>query len=130
MWELRHQAERIEEALEVMRARAERVTSYLTGMPHGGNGQDKMHVVDSLVDMQGKYKSLLERTYQRQDELEDLIDEIDNDLQRMLLRYRYVDMLPWPLVASKIGYSNSGMFYVHQRAVKAFRDIYNKKKSG
>ena len=119
---------RIRRKLDLLEARALNVTSQLTGMPRGGNS-DRDAVLASLADATSDYYRRLAEAEQHELEVLSFIDSIPDQMQRVILKLRYVDRKRWPAVLSYlqkegVDIQDRRMFQLHGEALKAARELY------
>lgn len=110
--QIRHQLEELEAALYYPKVQQ------LTGMPsnhvNGVNPQEELAI--RHIELQDKYNAKLEELYTEQLAIEQAIETLDG-VKRQLLRYRYIDGLPWEEVCVKIGYCWSQTHAHHAAAL-------------
>ena len=58
-------------------------------------------------------------------EIEEEIDKLENIDQKRLLKYRYIDCMPWNEVASKLGYSRGYIFKIRDAAIENLENNNN-----
>lgn len=90
------------------------------GMPHGTGCSD-------LSGYAAKVDGLLEELRQQLDERIDIrreivhkIEEMGDETEKLVLRYRYIHLLKWEEIAVQMDYSWRGIHKVHGRALKNF----------
>lgn len=119
---------RIRRKLDLLEARALNVTSQLTGMPRGGSS-DRDAVLASLADATSDYYRRLAEAEQHELEVLSFIDSIPNQMQRVILKLRYIDRKRWPGVLSELErfgeqMDRATMFRLHGKALNAARELY------
>ena len=72
-------------------ANAERITSNITGMPRGGNGNRQEDAYIILADVVDAYHETLEELEQMRAELKPYVDRLANPHERAVMRMRYMD---------------------------------------
>lgn len=114
-WECKQIADQLT-ALEAT-ATSPRVQA-LDGMPHGTGGGDAMTgIVAELVNLQQKYKDKLHRLNATLAEVENMVDSLDDPVERRLLRCRYIDDLTWEEVCVEMNYSWRQTHRIHGTAL-------------
>ena len=126
--ESRMEIKRIRRKLDLLEARALNVTSQLTGMPRGGSS-DRDAVLAALADATADYYRRLAEAEQHELEVLNFIDSIPDQMQRVILKLRYVDRKRWPSVLSYlqkegVDIQDRRMFQLHGEALKAARELY------
>lgn len=65
----------------------------------------------------------LEVLYDSMEKLSHIIDEVEDVMERALLRYRYITCLTWEQIAEKMGFCLAQVHRIHSRALKNFDKI-------
>lgn len=112
---LREEIRRLDEKAEVLRARAERLTPILTGMPSGSHDHDQMAgIIAELVDNERRAAEKALALTQACEDAERWLDALPEQ-QRRVMRLYYVDGIrTWKEVAERLPYS-----YSHTKRIKA-----------
>lgn len=120
---LREEIRRLDEKADVLRARAERLTPILTGMPSGSHDHDQMAgIIAELVDNERRTAEKALALTQACEDAERWLDALPEQ-QRRVMRLYYVDGIrTWKEVAEKTPYH-----YIHCLRVKeaALRKLEN-----
>lgn len=120
---MREEIRRLDEKAEVLRARAERLTPILTGMPSGSHDHDQMAgIIAELVDNERRAAEKALALTQACEDAERWLDALPEQ-QRRVMRLYYVDGIrTWKEVAEKTPYH-----YIHCLRVKeaALRKLEN-----
>ena len=116
---LRAEVQQVKAMINVVRVQATSAgTMNLSGMPPTGGVPDPVATAGARLDtLQRKYADLLAELANRQGEIEDAIAALDG-IERMVMRYRYIEGLTWPRVADATFYSEKQARRIHDRAVK------------
>lgn len=130
--DLRFEILRLQRKHQSLWDQATGITAKLSPVPGGGGGdRDRLLTMLSDADEEviGKYIEALAR----QQEIDRFIDEIPTDVCRMILRLRYVELLPWQKVnkileKSGIYYSLENIFKLHGKALREARDLWGQRK--
>ena len=115
--QLRHQIDEIEAALYYPKIQK------LTGMPSApvdGNPQEDLAI--RHIELVERYKAKMAEMAAEQLAIEEAIDTLD-PTARMLLRYRYIDGLPWEEVCVKINYSWNHTHRLHGAALLKLKEL-------
>ena len=91
---------------------ATKITTQLTGMPRGsGNHSQVESGAIELAEVEEAYKEVFEELGQMRIELAPLIDTLDNDDDRGVLRLRYIDGWDLQQIPEAVCLSERAMFY-------------------
>ncbi len=112
---LREEIRRLDEKADVLRARAERLTPILTGMPSGSHDHDQMAgIIAELVDNERRAAEKALALTQACEDTERWLDGLPEQ-QRRVMRLYYVDgVRTWKEVAERTPYC-----YSHAKRIKA-----------
>ena len=98
-------------------ARATKITSVLTGMPHGGAGHDQVAEGAIKIDeVKAAYRETLGELEQMQRELDPLIDNLDKPDDRAVMRLRYIECYSPEDIAEAIYRTDRSVYYYLSRA--------------
>lgn len=96
LFSLRERIARAEDMLIALRARSNPGAQILTGMPHATGVQDKTgDFATETVGLEEKIKSLKDVLNQREREVSDFLNGIDNECVSTALRLRYIRGFLW-----------------------------------
>ena len=109
----------LKENIEKLRLQAQSISATrITGAPAGSGSPDKiadnLARVDNLISY---YHTKLNQCLVEQQRIKQAIASLP-DVERLLMRYRYIDGLNWIDVAAKMNYSWQGTHKIHARALK------------
>lgn len=91
------------------------------GMPHGSGGCGDLSGYAARVDeLLQDLKDQMEKRIAIRREITQKIEEMSNETEKMVLRYRYIHLLKWEEIAVKMSYSWKGIHKVHGRALSHF----------
>lgn len=95
----------------------------MTDMPRGGlkEGNPQEDLAIHHIELQRQYNAKLVELAAEQLAIEQAIDSLD-PVDRMIMRYRYIDCLKWEEVCVKIGYSWTQTHEHHGRALKQLKE--------
>lgn len=111
----------------------ERVTAQITGMPHGGSSGPKDGPLAAYVDMQSALAMAYENAVRKELAIEEFVNELDNPVDRHILKLRYLDMMTWEDVQKSLGildnlyYDIRHVYRLHGRAMTAARELWEEK---
>lgn len=84
-------------------------------------------IVEDIVDLEKEIIATQIQLTNLLDELSYKISKLKNNDQQMVLYYRYIDRLPFKVVAINMDYSESNIYIIHRNALYEF--IVNNEKS-
>lgn len=124
--EARFNEARCMEKIAIAEARCTQVTAQITGVPGGGSDLHKDNARVVLSDLRASLFELYRESVRREVEVDAFIASLEQDLHRMVLRLKYVDLLHWPQVQLKleekgIYYSERQIYRLHGEALQAAR---------
>lgn len=91
----------------------------LSSMPKGsGDGHSMEDAALSHLQLQDRYRTQLARIEREQLAIEDAIVDLSAE-QRMVIRYRYIDMLSWEQVCYQLNYGWAQTHRIHAAALVA-----------
>lgn len=119
---LKAEAEQIrQKLLELESAMYSPKAQRLTGMPRsGGGGSVQDLLTPRHIELQQVYVAKLAEITAEQIAIENAINDLE-PLERMLLRYRYIDGLEWSDICIRINYEWTRTHEYHNRALRQLR---------
>lgn len=120
---MREEIRRLDEKAEVLRARAERLTPILTGMPAGTHEHDQMAgIIAELVDNERRAAEKTLELTQACEAAERWLDALPEQ-QRRVMRLYYVDgVRTWKEVAERTPYHYVHCLRVKEAALRRLKD--------
>ena len=125
---------RLEDKSRALFERATSITSPMTGMPRSSS-HDQHAVMDALAAATEQEGQKLHDALQRKVEIEKFVDLVPGDLNRQILRLRYIELDSWPIIQTKLGdsgvlYETRGLFKRHKAAIAAADKLYKEMYGG
>ena len=114
------EAEQIREQIENIRALMTAPKSQvITGMPRGGGGNgDKIGEAISRIDkLERRYAKKINELLEERKHIENVIEQLDN-IERLLIRYKYFDGKTWDEVADKIDQTIHNTYAIHRKILQ------------
>lgn len=91
----------------------------LSALPKSaGDGHSMEDAAISHLQLQDRYRTQLNRIEREQLAIEEAIEDLSTE-QRMVIRYRYLDLLPWEQVCRAMRYEWAQTHRIHAAALKA-----------
>ena len=98
-------------------AKATRITTILTGMPHGGGTKDKIQDgAIKLAELRDAYREIVTELEAAQMALDPLIDTLENADDRAVMRLRYIRGFSPEDIAEAIHRTDRSVYYYLSRA--------------
>lgn len=108
LYYLKKLIDRDAERLVELESRLQPGSMTLTGMPHSPNVKSTMEeVVPLIVDLREKITKEQKNYIAQKIVIEDYIQTVDDMQIRLIMSYRFVDLLTWNQTALKIGGNNT-----------------------
>lgn len=108
---------KIQWKIEQEHARATKITTSITGMPHGGSPHSQ--VEDGAIrvtEIMDAYREILDELQRMRDTLDPLIDTLDDANERAVMRLRYIKGFSPEDIADAIYRTNRSIYYYLARA--------------
>ena len=120
---LKAEAEQIrQKLLELESAMYSPKAQRLTGMPRsGGGGSVQDLLTPRHIELQQVYVAKLAEVTTEQIAIENAINALE-PIERMLLRYRYIDGLEWSAICVRLNYEWTRTHEYHNRALRHLRE--------
>lgn len=105
---------------EIRQLRLDRISPSLVqdGMPHGSGGGDLSRYAVQLDNLMEELRKQGEECIRKRKEIIAKIEEIGNETEILLLRYRYINGMKWEDIAVKMEYSWQHVHKIHGKALK------------
>ena len=91
------------------------------GMPKGGEPKDMSGWAARCDALERKLKKAYEAEIEALDRIETAIEALEDPLHRAVLRGQYIEMKRIEGIAYELGYSESTVWKMHRRALKAIK---------
>ncbi len=108
-----------------LRSLAEKVCGGgLTDMPRAQQGKtaaDFTRVIENIVLCENRANAKIDELVRLREEVELVLDTVEDDVLRVLLRYRYISGWTWERIAVQLNYSYMHICRLHGKALQAVR---------
>lgn len=114
--------QRIERKIEDrdrMRAKLEKATAQLTGMPRGGSGADWTDAAVRVMEYEQQIAVEIAELCRLKTEIRGVIDAVEDKRYRELLTARYINQERWEQIAVNMHYSYMQVHRLHKEALRA-----------
>lgn len=91
------------------------------GMPHGSGCGDLSGYVAKLDELMDELKNQMELRIGLRMEISRKIEEVPDETESLLLRYRYIYGLKWEDISVKMGYTYHHVLKIHGKALRNFK---------
>ena len=113
---------KVEEVLR-LRFNLEKVTAALTPEPKGGGSiySKTEAMVAKVVDLEAEINADVDRLFAIRKDIEAAIEAVEDDRERLLLQYRYLDGCTFEWIAGDMGYHWRSVHKIHVRALSKIK---------
>ena len=110
--------ERINNLLQVIRSRAEKVTTSYSDAPGGGHDPDsRAKTYDKLVDTERQQQEAIRQWCDAIAQVQVVINWLDDYNDRSVLEHRYINCEDWLTISFQLNYSVQHLYFIHGRAL-------------
>jgi len=116
---LDREIERKLEEVARLRSKLTRITQVLTAEPQGGGsiyGKTE-EIIAKIVDLEREIDADIDRLVAIRDGIKTIIEAVEDDRERLLLQYRYLDGRTFEEIAVQMHYSWRQIHRLHSRAL-------------
>ena len=102
-----------------LRSKLTRVTQVLTAEPRGGGsiyGKTE-GILAKIVDLENEIDTDIDQLVAIRDEIKAVIESVEDDRERLLLQYRYLDGKTFEWIAAEMNYSWRQIHRLHSQAL-------------
>ena len=106
--------------LERQRSRLGKLTPTFSDIPAGGGSIYKssdLDIINKIVDLEAEINRKIDRVIDLKHRIEQLIDSIDDEREKLLMSYRYLDGRTFEWIASEMEYHWRSVHKIHVRAL-------------
>ena len=115
-------AKQIEEEIRQLRLDTMMPAVVNDGMPHGSSsGSDLSGYVAKVDAMMEDLRNQMEARIDIKREIIGKIEEMENETEKLILRYRYIHLIKWEEIAVKMDYSWKQVHRIHGNALNHFK---------
>ena len=86
--------------------------------------------INKKADVERKIDQEIERLFNVKLEVRDVIGQVSDDRCKLLLRYRYINLLPWEAIQCMLNLQERAVYNLHKKALSMVADILDAKQSG
>lgn len=116
---LNREIDRMVNELEFWRNKLGKVTAVYTSEPKGGGTiyTKAEEIVAKIVDLEAEVNKSIDELIELREGITQVIKEVEDDRERLLLQYRYIQGLPFEVIAASMGFSWRHVHRVHASAL-------------
>ena len=109
---------RISDLLQVIRSRAEKITTSYSDAPGGGHDPgSRAATYDKLVDLEHKQNEAMLQWIQAINDVQVIISWLDDWNERAVLEHKYINCEDWITISFKLNYSIQHIYRLHGQAL-------------
>ena len=115
----------IEEKIEYLKEKKTSIKSMtISDMPRSGGNTENDRLgallgeIEELIDI---YNEKQIKLMKQQKKIEDTIEQLDNAIERNIMRLRYLEGHKWENICVEVGYSWEGIHKVHRRILNKIK---------
>ncbi len=112
---------RCETRIDAIRMNKMHPSLILDGLPHGSVQSDLSSYAAKLDEEEQKYLKTIKQEEELRAEITDKIEKLEDEDEKDVLLYRYIALMKWEDVATKMGFSRQHTHKIHARALKNFK---------
>ena len=109
--------ERIGRLIQVIRSRAEKMTTSYSDAPGGHNPDSRADTIAKLVDTERKQEEAIRQWCQAIRDVQVIISWLDDYDDRAVLEHRYINCEDWLSISFHLNFSVQHLSYIHGRAL-------------
>lgn len=106
--------------LDRQRVRLGKLTPTLSDMPSGGGSIYKstdIDIIDKIVDLEARINQRIDEAINVRERIQQLIDGLEDDREKLLMNYRYIDGQTFEWIAGEMNYHWRSVHKIHVRAL-------------
>lgn len=112
------EVERLSDERAQVIAKAGKITPDLSDMPKSQSGANRLELaVERIVENADKLEEKIKEMLQAKEEIEQVIDSLEDDTLRQLMKYRYINLMKWEEIAVQMFYGYQWVCKLHGRAL-------------
>lgn len=118
-WKLKKEYEEDFERIQRLRSQLSRVTPIYSQAPGGSHSADKMtDMVSVLLELDSEYRQHMSDYFLAMKVAQDLIDSLEKQSHRRVLKLRYLDYCKWEDIADLMQYDVRHVTRLHHEALE------------
>lgn len=119
------QIDEITEQIRTLRAMSIRITAVLSDMPKAGYvGNARFEdIINRITDKENELHDETSRLLDKKEEISLMIKNVSKEYYQSVLKYHYIDFLPWETVAEKMNVSTGHVYRLRREALEEFAKI-------
>ena len=108
----------LEEEIEKLRASVILPSKVMDGMPHGSGKSDLSSYAARLDELFGKLQAELNRKWEVRKDILRAIEELEDENEKLVLKFRYINCWKWEQIADTEYYSYQHIHKIHKKALE------------
>lgn len=107
------------EESSVWRSKAEKITQTISDIPKAGSSNNGFtRAVERIEEIEHEINTEIDKLVELKKQIETAINTIDDDILRLLMRYRYINGKTWEQIAVDMHYSYMHITRLHGKALQ------------
>lgn len=116
---LKIEINKLEERIEALEEQKTSIKSpTITDMPNGGKGLELLDLMVMIEETQTRLTEKRKELLKMLNKIEDVIETLDNSLDRNILRARYIECKKWEQICVELHYSWRQIHKLHSDVLK------------
>ena len=117
-WYWQKKKDLLSDKIQVLRSRAEKITTSYSDAPTFGGFEDhRQAVIAEMVDTEKKYEAAIKECKKKSAEIEFFINLLEDFQEKLILEYRYIYYENWQDIALSLNYEERQVYRIHGRAL-------------
>ena len=108
----------IEDEIEKLRSSVILPANVMDGMPHGTNKSDLSAYAAKLDTLFRKLQAELDRKWETRKAIINAIEEMEDETEKLVLKFRYINGWKWERIANMEFYSYQHVHKIHKKALE------------
>lgn len=110
------------EEISMWRNRASKMGHSLSDMPRGGERQDQVQsAIDKICELETSINSEIDQLVLVRQDIENVINQVQDEVLKTLLKYRYLNGFTWEQIAVLMNYSYMQICRLHGKALNQIK---------
>ena len=108
----------VQDEIEKLRSSVILPANVMDGMPHGTSKSDLSAYAAKLDTLFRKLQAELNRKWETRKAIINAIEEMEDETEKLVLKFRYINGWKWERIAEEMSYSNMHVYKIHGKALE------------